>query len=227
MASPHAAGVGRLPTGADGCRGRPLHPLHIRNNRQAEGDRPHHRWLPHRRDVFHQVRLRPARGRRLLVHGRRRVGDRALVPGVRTAGERCDVRDVRGGAGLAGEGPHVGHLRATRRDDLLHRAHRDPRLHEVGRRVAGTPRPLSLAIVRERGRADQSRSVDVVPRTHRPQALPDRRHLVADGDRIDRHLAAARDHVDQARLGDAPAPRLLRRTGGRLGQPDRAWAVGS
>ena len=41
-------------------------------------------------------------------------------------------------------------------------------------------------------RADQSRSVDVVPPAHRRRALPDRRHVVADRDRRDHDHAAAR-----------------------------------
>ena len=56
----------------------------------------------------------------------------------------------------------------------------------------GEARPLAPAPARLRRRADQPRSVDVVPRAHRRQPLPDRRHVVADGDRRDRDLAAAR-----------------------------------
>ena len=41
-------------------------------------------------------------------------------------------------------------------------------------------------------RADQSRSVDLVSPEHRPRALPDRRHVVADRDRHDHDHAAAR-----------------------------------
>ena len=96
-----------------------------------------------------------------------------------------------------------------RRDDPLHRADRDPRVHEVGRPVSGEARPLAPAPVRQRRRADQPRSVDVVPRAHRRQPLPDRRHVVADGDRRDRDLAAARRHGDEARQRDDAAARLL------------------
>ncbi len=45
----------------------------------------------------------------------------------------------------------------------------------------------------------------------RRQALPDRRHLVADGDRRNHDHAAARRGADQARLGDAAVPRHRRR----------------
>ena len=84
-------------------------------------------------------------------------------------------------------------MRATRRHDPLHRADRHPRVHEVGRRI---PRKHDLsqpASARLRWRADQSRSVDVVSRAHRRQPLPHRRHVVADGNRRDRDLAAARE----------------------------------
>ena len=51
--------------------------------------------------------------------------------------ERRDVGDVRGRARLPGQGHLVGAVRALQGDALLHRADRDPRLHEVGRRVPG------------------------------------------------------------------------------------------
>ena len=41
------------------------------------------------------------------------------------------------GAPICPEGPILGNRRALRRDDFLHRADRDPRLHEVGHRLAG------------------------------------------------------------------------------------------
>ena len=62
-----------------------------------------------------------------------------------------------------------------------------------------------------RGRADQSRSVDVVPRNHRRQPLPHRRYLVADRNRHDHDHAHSRRDCDQARLGHAPVPRRRRR----------------
>ena len=78
--------------------------------------------------------------------------------------------------------PLVDH-REVRRHDLLHRADRDPDVHEVGRRGAGKHDLSSLRGDRLRRRADQPRGVDVVPREHRRRALPRRRHVVADGDR--------------------------------------------
>ena len=58
-------------------------------------------------------RVRPQGGRRLLVHRRRRLGHRPLVSRLRSARQRRDVRDVRGRARLAGEGPLLGDLRAA------------------------------------------------------------------------------------------------------------------
>ena len=53
-------------------------------------------------------------------------------------------------------------------------------------------RPVEPAPPRHRRRADQSGSVDVVPREGRRRPLPDRRHVVADGDGRPHDHAAAR-----------------------------------
>ena len=72
-----------------------------------------------------------------------------------------------------------------------------------GTAVAGTPRSRQPAPARLGGRADQSRSLDVVPRAHRREALPDRRYVVADRNRDDHdHAASGRDD-DEAGVGDA------------------------
>ena len=95
--------------------------------------------LPHRRRLHPQGRLRPqARGGRVLVLGRRRLDHRALLHRLRAARQRHHLGDVRGRAGLPGQGHLVGDHRALRRLALLHRADRDPRGDEVGRR--STPR---------------------------------------------------------------------------------------
>ena len=92
------------------------------------------------RDV--EVRLRPARRGRLLVHGRRRLGHGAQLHRVRPALVRRDVHDVRGRAELPRLGPLLEHHRAARRDDPLHGAHGDPRVHPRGRRVAAEARSV-------------------------------------------------------------------------------------
>ena len=169
-----------------------------------------------------EARVRPQGRRRLLVHRRRRLGHRALVSRLRPARQRRDVRDVRGRARLAGEGSLLGDLRALRRDDPLHGAHRDSRVHEVGRPVAGEARPLAASPARLRRRADQSRSVDVVSRAHRRQPLPDRRHVVADGDRRDRRsrrcLASPTTKPGSA---TTPLPGYHGRAARREGERDR------
>ena len=137
--------------------------------------------------------------------GRRRLGHRALLHRLRAARQRRDVGDVRGRARLPGQGHLVGAVRALRRDDLLHGADRDPRLHEVGRRVPGAPRPLHAAAARHGRRADQPEGVALVPQGDRRRALPDRRHVVADRDRRDHDHDAARACID-TKPGSAGKP---------------------
>ena len=62
-------------------------------------------------------------------------------------------------------------------------------------------------------RADQSRGLDVVSREDRRRSLPDRRHLVADGNRRHHDHAVARRDPDEAGQRDAPV--LRRRRGDR------------
>ena len=74
--------------GADGLRGPALPAVHLGHDRKAEGDHAHHRRLPRRREHHPSVHLRPQAGdRRVLVHGRHRLGDRALVHRLRAARE--------------------------------------------------------------------------------------------------------------------------------------------
>ncbi len=204
---PDAQGAARVRAGADGCRGHALHPLHVGHDGKAQGHRPHDRRVSHRVLRHHEVGLRPEGRGRLLVHGRHRLGDRAQLRGVRAAGQRRDGRDVRGRAGFPAQGSVLGDRRALRRHDLLHGADGDSRVHEVGPRVARAPRPLVAAAAGLGRRADQPRSVDVVPPLHRSRALPDRRHLVADRNGPHPDHAAAGHHADQARLGHASVPR--------------------
>ncbi len=89
---------------------------------------------------------------------------------------------------------------------------------KAGRRAPRGTRPLEPAPARHRRRADQSRGLDLVPRAGRRRALPDRRHLVADGDGRDHDLAASGRDRDEARLGLPPAARHPRRDRGRAGQ---------
>ena len=83
-----------------------------------------------------------------------------------------------------GQGPHVVDRREVRRDDLLHRAHRDSRPHALGRRVSPAATiSRSLRLLGTVGEPINPGSLDLVPQAHRRRPLPDRRYLVADRDR--------------------------------------------
>ena len=64
---------------------------------------------------------------------------------LRAAGQRGDPGHLRGHPGHPAPGPLVGDRRQVRRHDPLHRAHRDPHVHEVGRGDPGRPRPVEPA----------------------------------------------------------------------------------
>ena len=141
------AGGGRpgVPGRAARRRAPALHPLHLRLDREAEGDPAHDRRLHDRRHRDPPLRLRPqARVRRLLVRRRRRLGHRPLLHRLRAALQRRHQRDVGGGARLPAQGDLVGAGRALQGDDPLRGADRDPHLHQVGRgdpgRVTTSPR---------------------------------------------------------------------------------------
>ncbi len=131
------------------------HPLFILyssgSTAAAEGHPAHDGRLPHRGGVDPQERLRPeGRPGRVVLQRRRRVDHRPLVHRLRAVGQRRDERHVRGRAGLPAQGHLVGAVRACGRHGLLHRAHRDPRVHEVGGRVRRAGRPLRATPARNR-----------------------------------------------------------------------------
>ena len=191
-----------MPVRADGLGGPPLPSLHERHDREAEGDRAHDSRLPRRRRLDAPLHLRREARLGLLVRGRHRLGDRPQLHRLRAPLQRDDLGAVRGHARLPRPRPLVGDRRALQGGRPLHGADRDPRPHEVGPGARAEARHVVVATARERGRADQPRGVDVVPRAHRRRAHAGRRHLVADGDRNDPHQPAARDHDREARLGD-------------------------
>ena len=103
---------------------------------EAQGHHAHDRRLPHPGRVHAQVRVRPApRHRRLLVRGRLSAGS----PATRTS---STARSRTGATSVMYEGtpdhPDKDRFwsdrREVRRHDPLHRAHRDPHVHEVGHR---------------------------------------------------------------------------------------------
>src|SRR5262249_22233496 len=83
----------------------------------------------------------------------------------------------------------------------LHFADRDSRADPAGRAVAGRARSFELAPARFRRRADQSRGVGMVSPRDRQRTLPDRRYVVADGDRLDHDFADAGRDSDQTGIG--------------------------
>ena len=85
-------GLRRLSRRAARRRAPALHPLHLRNHRQAEGRGAHHRRLFRRHLPHHEVGLRSQGRRHLLVHRRHRLGHRAQLHRLRTAAERRHLR---------------------------------------------------------------------------------------------------------------------------------------
>src|SRR5437667_9924445 len=73
----------------------------------------------------------------------------------------------------------------------------------MGNGMAAEARFEFAAPARHGRRADKPGGLDLVPRSDRWQALPDRRYLVADGDRHDFNHAFARGDADEARHSDA------------------------
>ena len=139
---PRARRLGRpggVPVRADGQRGPALPHVHVGDDREAEGDRPHDGRLPRRRRVDPPLHLRPQAGDgRLLVRGRHRLDHRPQLHRLRAALQRRHVRALRGHARLPRPRALVVDRRALRRHDPLHRTDRDPRPHEVGARARRT-----------------------------------------------------------------------------------------
>ncbi len=197
-----------VPAGRARRRASALHPLQLGVDGEAEGDPAHHWRLSDRGRVDAQIRLRPqARRRRLLVLGRRRLGHGPLLHRLRAAPQRRHLGDVRGRARLPRQGHLVGAVRPLRGDDLLHGADRDPRLHEVGRRVPRAPRPLGDPPPGHGRRADQPEGMALVLEGDRRRARAGGRHLVADRDRAHHDHHPAGGAAVEAGLGGQAAAR--------------------
>ena len=155
------AGVGRRRASA-------VHPLHVGLDRQAQGRAAQLGRLPAVGDPDDAVDVRHQADRRLLVHRRHRLGDRPHLHRVRTARRRRDRGRVRRRSDVSGRRPLLADDREAQGIDLLHGADGDPLADQgLGRDAATAPKNYDLssaAPARHRRRADQSRSVDVVPR---------------------------------------------------------------
>ena len=192
-----------MPRRGDERGGSALHPLHLGLDRHAEGRAAHHRRLSRLRGDDAPIRLRLPRRRHLLVHRRCGLGHRPFLHPLRAARERRHDPDVRGRADLSVDLPLLGGDRQAQGQHLLHRPDRDPLAHAGGRGAGEADLAQVAAPPRLGRRADQSGSLGMVPSRGRRRSLPDRRHLVADGDRRHPDHAAARRDEAQARLGHA------------------------
>ena len=90
----------------------------------------------------------PSRIRRVLVHGRHRLGHGPHLRDLRPARQRRHAGALRGHARHAAPRPLVGDHREVRRDDPLHRAHRHPLVHEARPRDPEEVRPVVAAAAR-------------------------------------------------------------------------------
>ncbi|SVJ60868.1 Uncharacterised protein [Klebsiella pneumoniae] len=155
------------------------------------------------------------------MHRRRRLGHRTQLYRLRPAGQRCHHPHVRGRAQLPGRLALLAGDRQAQGQYLLHRADRDPRADARRRRpgppdLAQQPAPARLG-----GRADQPGGLGVVLPGGRREALPHRRHLVADRDRQHPDHPVARRHCAKARLGYPPVLRRATRAARRERQGNR------
>ena len=143
-----------------------VHPLHVRHDRQAEGHPAHHRRLPHPGRLHAPSRLRPApRDRRLLVHRRHRLGHRSQLRRLRPARQRRDAgactrarptprTRAAGGRSSQKYGVTILYTAPTAIRSFMKWGDEIPAQFDLS----------SLRVLGTRGRADQPRGVDLVPR---------------------------------------------------------------
>ena len=141
--------------------------------------------------------LRPqARDRRVLVHRRHRLGHRPLLHRLRAAVQRRHPGDLRGHARTPRTRAAAG--RSSQKYGVthpLHRADRDPDVHEVGRGHPGEVRPVArCGCSASVGEPINPEAWIWYRRVIGGDRTPGRRHLVADRDRRDDDQPAARRH---------------------------------
>ena len=198
--------------GADGRRGSAVPAVHERHHRQAERHRAHDRRLPDAGRGDPPDDLRHPRRRRVLVRRRLRLGDRAHLHRLRAAREPHDGHDVRGGAGLARQGPMVVDHREVRAT-ILYTA--PTAIRAFMRWGTEFPEKHDLSSLRLLGSVGEPINPEAwiwYWNVHRRRALPRRRHLVADRDGRDHDHAAARADHAEAGFGDGARSRGSRRT---------------
>ena len=152
------------------------------------------------------------------MHRRHRLGHRPFVRGVRAARQWRDGTDVRRRPRLARTRPLLGHLRTLWRHGPVHRADRDPRLHEMGSPSipAGTTCHACASSAASANRSTPKRGCwyhDKIGRGRCP--IVDTWWQTETGG--DHHHAASRGHDDQAGIGNDPLSRHRGRARGRAG----------
>ena len=187
-----------------------LHPLHVRDDRAAEGHRARQRRARRRARVDDEERLRRRARRGVLGRLRRRLGRRPLLHRLRAALPRLHDRALRGQAGRDARcGRVLARHRPARRLHAVHRADGLPRDPPAGpRRQPHRPlRPLRLPHALPRGRALRPRDARLgggAARRAGDRPLVADRDRLADRRQLPRHRAAAR----RPRLADAARARL-------------------
>ncbi len=186
--------------GEPAVRAPALHPLHLRDDRQAEGDRAHDRRLPAGRAPDDEVRLRPARGRHLLVHRRHRLGHRAQLRRLRPALERRDHASCTKGAPDHPEKDRFWSIIERHKVSIFYTA--PTAIRAFVRWGDELPKKHDLSSLRLLGSVGEPINPEAWMWYHEViggGALPDRRHLVADGDGRHHDDAAAGDHATPSR----------------------------
>ena len=197
-----------------------LRDVHLRHDRQAQGHPAHDRRLPGRLRVHALGHLRPeARHRRLLVHGRRRLGHRALATASTVRSPTATTSVMYEGTPDTPDkgrwweicekyGVTIFYTAPTAIRTFMKWGDDIPEKHDLSK----------LRLLGSVGESINPEAYIWYRETIGAGKTPDRRHLVADRDRLDHDQPAARRHVRQARLGDEGDPRHRH----RRGRPRRA-----
>ena len=203
----------RCPPEEMGAEDVALPALHLRHHGEAEGHRAHDRAATcSARVCTAQVGLRPhgpttSTGARPTAAGSRatRTSSTARSPTTRPGSSTRARRSTRPGRATgrssSASGVSIYYTAPTAIRALI----------KAGEEWVQNFDLSSLRLLGHGRRADQPRGLGLVPRARRRGPLPDRRHLVADGDGRDHDRAAARPDDDEARLGDAAAAGHRRR----------------